>query len=137
MEAQGYEIKHKVLYQDNKSTILPLENGKSSSTKHTRALNIRYFYLADQIEKGNIEAHCCPADKMVAGYHSKPLQGKPFNFLQGHLLGHDIIPIGPIPFPAKACAWQECLGQSDLSIQSQSHIEPHSRKRSSSHDIDM
>jgi len=35
------------------STILLLENGKSSSTKRTRALNIRYFYLTDQIEKGN------------------------------------------------------------------------------------
>jgi len=36
MEAQGYKIKHSILYQDNKSTILLLENGKSSSTKHTR-----------------------------------------------------------------------------------------------------
>jgi len=60
MEAQGYEIKHNVLYQGNKSTILLLENGKSSSTKHTRALNISYFYLTDQIEKGNIEVHYCP-----------------------------------------------------------------------------
>ena len=29
------------------------------------------------------------------------------------------------------------VGQSDRSIQSQSHIEPHSRKRSSSRDIDI
>jgi len=78
---KSYEIKHNVLYEDNKSTILLLENGKNSSTKRTRALNIRYFYLTDQIEKGNIEIHYCPTDKMVINYHSKPLQGKPFNFL--------------------------------------------------------
>jgi len=77
MEAQGYEIKHNFLYQDNKSTILLLENGKNSSTKRTCGLNIRYFYLTDQIEKGNIEVHYCPTDKMVVDYRSKPLQGKP------------------------------------------------------------
>ena len=96
MEAQGYEIAHNILYQDNKSTMLLLNNGKQSSSKRTRALNIRYFYLTDQIEKGNIEVEYCPTDKMVADYHSKPLQGKPFNFLRRQLLGHDII-----PFPAK------------------------------------
>jgi len=130
MEAQGYEIKHNVLYQDNKTTILLLENGKSSSTKRTHALNICYFYLTDQIEKGNIEVHYCPTNKMVADYHFKPLQGKPFNFLRRQLLGHDII---PIPFTAEDCGRQECVGQSDHSIQSQSHIEPHSRERSSAH----
>jgi len=81
MEAQGYEIKHNILYQDNKSTILLLENGKASSSKHTRALNIRYFYLTDQIEKGNIEVHYCPTNKMIADYHLKPLQGKQCNIL--------------------------------------------------------
>jgi len=127
MEARGYEIQHNILYQDNKSTILLLENGKSSSSKRTCALNIRYFYLTDQIEKGNIEVHYCPMDKMVADYNSNPLQGKPFNFLRRMLLGHDII---PFPSSAADCVRQECVGQSDPSIQSQSHIEPHSRERS-------
>ena len=33
MEAQGYEIKQNILYQDNKSTILLENNGKKSSSK--------------------------------------------------------------------------------------------------------
>ena len=45
MEAQGYEIKQNILYQDNKSTILLEKNGKRSSSKRTRAFNIRYFFL--------------------------------------------------------------------------------------------
>ena len=40
MEAQGYDIRENILYQDNKSTILLLNNGKASSGKRTRAINI-------------------------------------------------------------------------------------------------
>jgi len=62
--------------------ICQTKNRKSSSTKRTHALDIRHFHLIDQIEKGNIKAHCCPANKMVADCRSKPLQGKPFIFLR-------------------------------------------------------
>jgi hypothetical protein len=44
LEAQGYVIDKNILYQDNKSAILLEENGKKSSGKRTRALNIRYFF---------------------------------------------------------------------------------------------
>jgi hypothetical protein len=54
MEAQGYEIKKNILYQDNKSAILLETNDKKSSSKRTRALNIRCFFLTDQVEKGNV-----------------------------------------------------------------------------------
>ena len=40
LEAQGYEVRENILYQDNKSTILLLKNGKASSGKQTRAINI-------------------------------------------------------------------------------------------------
>ena len=43
MEAQGYEIKKNILFQDNKSTILLENNGKLSSSKQTRAVDIHYF----------------------------------------------------------------------------------------------
>jgi hypothetical protein len=47
LQGQGYEIEKNVLYQDNKSAILLVINGKKSSGKRTRALNIRYFFLRD------------------------------------------------------------------------------------------
>jgi len=43
LEAQGYHVKKNVLFQDNKSTILLEQNGKRSSSKRTRAINILYF----------------------------------------------------------------------------------------------
>jgi hypothetical protein len=43
LEAQGYGVNESIIYQDNKSTILLAENGKASSGKQTRHINIRYF----------------------------------------------------------------------------------------------
>jgi hypothetical protein len=45
LEAQGYNVEKNIVYQDNKSAILLETNGKTSSGKRTRALNIRYFSL--------------------------------------------------------------------------------------------
>ena len=78
LEGQGYPIDQNILFQDNKSTILLLENGKKSSGKRTRALNIRYFFLTDQIEKGNLTVEYCPTLAMTGDFMSKPLQGKLF-----------------------------------------------------------
>ena len=75
MEAQGYKINRNILYQDNKSAILLEENRKQSSRKRTRALNVRYFFLTDQVEKGNLSIEYKPTDDMWANYMSKPLQG--------------------------------------------------------------
>lgn len=88
MESQGYPIEKNILYQDNKSTILLENNGKRSSSKRTRALNIRYFFLTDQIEKGNLIVEYCPTGDMVADYFSKPLQGKLFQKFRKAIMGH-------------------------------------------------
>jgi hypothetical protein len=78
LEEQGYNINSNILYQDNKSAILVERNGKKSSGKRTRALNISYFFLTDQVENGNVTIAYCPADDMVGDFHTKPLQGEKF-----------------------------------------------------------
>jgi len=88
MEAQGYEIKKNILYQDNKSTILLEENGKRSSGKRTRAINIRYFFLTDQAEKGNLNIEYCPTTEMIGDHFTKPLQGKLFEKFKKLIMGH-------------------------------------------------
>ena len=42
LEAQGYDIKENILYQDNQSAMLLEKNGRASSGKRTRHVNIRY-----------------------------------------------------------------------------------------------
>jgi hypothetical protein len=55
--------------------------------KRTRALNIRYFFLTDQVEKGNLTIEYCPTDEMVGDFHTKPLQGEKFRKFQDAILG--------------------------------------------------
>jgi hypothetical protein len=43
MEAQGYNICDNVLFQDNKSAILLEKNGKASSSKPMKHINIWFF----------------------------------------------------------------------------------------------
>ena len=89
MEEQGYGIDENILYQDNKSTILLQENGKRSSSQRTRAFNIRYFFLTDQIEQGNLKVKYCPTGDMIADYLSKPLQGAPFQKFRSQIMGFE------------------------------------------------
>jgi hypothetical protein len=89
LEEQGYDINSNILYQDNKSAILLETNGKKSTRKRTRALNIRYFFLTDQVKKGNVTIVYCPTDDMVGDFHSKPLQGEKFQKVRNAILGCD------------------------------------------------
>ena len=87
---QGMDITDNILYQDNQSSIRLEKNGKSSSGKKTRAINIRFF-LTDNVEKGNLQIEFKPTEDMVADFLTKPLQGKAFESFRARLMG---IPIG-------------------------------------------
>ena len=88
MEAQGYEIKRNILYQDNKSAILLKTNGKSSSSSRTRAMNICYFFNTNQIKQGNLEVEYVPTDNMIGDFFTKPLQGKQFTKFKKLIMGN-------------------------------------------------
>ncbi len=47
MKAQGFSVSINILYQDNKSAMLLETNGQTSSSKRTRHIKIRYYYVAD------------------------------------------------------------------------------------------
>ena len=68
LEKQGYAVDKNILYQDNKSAILLEENGQKSAGKRSHAMNIRYFFMTDQIEKGNVQVEYCPTDDMIGDY---------------------------------------------------------------------
>jgi len=89
MEEQGYNILKNILYQDNKSTILLEKNGRKSAGKRSRALNIRYFWMVDQIKKGNIDVKYCNTIEMIGDYMSKPLQGALFIKFRNKIMGKD------------------------------------------------
>ena len=87
LEEQGHGIKKNILYQDNKSAILLETNGRRSAGKRSRAINVRYFFLTDQVEKGNVTIQYCPTDDMWGDYMTKPLQGVKFKKFRDDILG--------------------------------------------------
>ena len=86
-EAQGYPVEDNIVYQDNKSSILLEKNGRDSAGKRSRAINIRYFFVTDHVEKGNVSIEYCPTDQMIADFMTKPLQGEKFREFRGAILG--------------------------------------------------
>jgi hypothetical protein len=83
LEAQGYEVEKNIVYQDNKSVILLETNGKKSSGKRTRALNICYFFITDQVEKGNAQIEHCGTDNMVGEFFYKAIARQEVPEIQG------------------------------------------------------
>ena len=51
---QDCDFDKKIIYQDNKYTILPENNCKNISRNCTPDLNFFYLFLTDNIEKGNL-----------------------------------------------------------------------------------
>jgi hypothetical protein len=67
LEAQNYET-NAILNQDNQSTIKLADNGKASSGRGTRHINIRYFFITDLIARKEIAVQYCPTKEMIADY---------------------------------------------------------------------
>ncbi len=87
MEAQGYQVQDNILYQDNKSAILLEKNGKASSSKRTKHINIRYFFIADRVDKGDVSLVWCPTGDMIGDYMTKPVQGALFRKFRDQIMG--------------------------------------------------
>ena len=91
--AQGYDIKDNIVYQDNQASMKLEKNGKKSSGKRTRHIDIRYFYVANRAECGDLSIKYCPTGDMIADYFTKPLQGSQFRRFRNAILGVDEVNI--------------------------------------------
>ena len=68
------------------SSMLLENNGKGSSSKRTKHMAVRYFFVTDRINAKEVRAEYCPTDMMIADYFTKALQGKQFRLLRDHIL---------------------------------------------------
>ena len=82
---QGYDVPPGKVYQDNQSTITMVKKGRSTSER-TRHINIRFFFIKDKIDNGELELEYLPTEDMVADILTKPLQGNLFKKLRNELL---------------------------------------------------
>jgi hypothetical protein len=91
--SQGFEVKDNLLYQDNQAVMKLEKNGKRSSGKRTRHIDIRYFYVTDKVKAGELSVEYCPTGDMVSDYFTKPLQGSQFRRFRNTILGIEEVDI--------------------------------------------
>ena len=87
LEHQGYKVDSSILYQDNESAIRLEKNAQRSSSRRTRHLDIKYFWVKDQLEREGIKVLYCPTESMIADFLTKPLQGATFKLLKDIVMG--------------------------------------------------
>jgi hypothetical protein len=100
---------------------------KASSSKRTRHINVKYFYIKEKVDNGEIEIEHYPTDQMWTDINTKPKQGAVYRAFRGHVMG---IPVdyvdkdwegkvrstppvsSMLPVPKEPKASQECVGGS-------------------------
>jgi hypothetical protein len=75
LEAQGYTITANYVYYDNMSTLSLAKNGHVSSSKCTKHIKAKYFFIKYYHHSGAIDLQYCRTDNMWADVSTKPLQG--------------------------------------------------------------
>ena len=92
--AQGYQMAPAIIKQDNMSTLALAEKGRSTSER-TRHVNIRYFFIKDRVNSGDLKLEYLPTSEMIADILTKPLQGEAFRVLRDALLNTHPVVVGP------------------------------------------
>ena len=87
LEEQGYKLRNNILFQDNKSAMLLANNGILSSSKRTKHINVRYYFIKDRVKEGEINIVYCPTNWMVTNFFTKPLQGSQFIRFRDAVMG--------------------------------------------------
>jgi hypothetical protein len=87
IEAQGYKLKESILHQYNMSAMLLETNGKESSSKRTKHINVRYLFIKDRVGAGEITIKHCPTNDMLADHFTKAVQGSQFRKLRSKIEG--------------------------------------------------
>jgi hypothetical protein len=83
---QGMRINNNTVFQDNKSAILLEKNGCWSSSKRTKHIDVRYFFVKDRIANGELEIEYCSTNEMLADFFTKPTQGNLFLKLRNQIM---------------------------------------------------
>jgi hypothetical protein len=98
--------------QENESAILLEKNGQRSSSKRTRQLEIRYFFVTDNVKRWRLSIQYCPTEEMIADFFTKPLQGSAFRKMVKLIMniGDDMM-LDPSP--------QECVDNNGAAVDQQ------------------
>ena len=91
LKHQGYDLSENVIFQDNQSAIRLEKNGRNSCTGNSRHIDIKYFFVKDRIENGEVSVSYCPTLSMLADFYTKAVQGGLFTKFRNALMGYESI----------------------------------------------
>ena len=86
LESQGYGIDKNILYQYNMNVMLLEENTKKCSTKNTKHINVRYYFIKDWLKTGDVVIKHCAMEEMLGAHFTKPLQGALFRKFMAEIM---------------------------------------------------
>ncbi len=78
-------------YQDYMSTFLLAKNGRVLSSKRTKHIKAKFFFIKHYHHSGKIDLQYCPTDNMWADILTKPLQGSKFWVMGAFLMNFPVI----------------------------------------------
>ena len=124
LQAQGCGTTHATIYQDNKSAILLETNGKFSSSKRTKHIKMKFFFVKDKVDEGEVKIEHLPDEKLWIDMLTKPSQGICFESDRSQLQNvpaywpDESLQAATAPTDAVSLAPQECVGSSTKRPQS-------------------
>ncbi len=86
IRSQGYKPECIGLYQDNISTQLLIKNSRFSSGKKMKHIKVKFFFIKDRVDSGEIRVIDCPAEELWVDILTKPLQGMAFQTMRVQLM---------------------------------------------------
>ena len=69
--------------------MLLMTNGRFSSGKKTKHIQVKFFFIKDRIDDGEMIIVKCPTEGMWADILTKPLHGKAFRVMRSNLMNCD------------------------------------------------
>ena len=78
LEAQGYGTDENILYKYNMSVVLLENNGGESITNNPKHINVRYYFIKEQVESGEGVIEHCQTTDILGNHFTKPLKGALF-----------------------------------------------------------
>jgi hypothetical protein len=68
------------------------KNGKASSSKCTKHVDVRCFFVTDRINKNELSVEWCPTGNVIGDHATEPLQGPTFKKFRDCIVGVVSVP---------------------------------------------
>ena len=86
IQAQGYGVKYAEIHYDNFSAQMLETNGKFSSSRKTKHIKEKLFFIKDKVDSEEVKIVDCPAGVMWVDVLTKPLHGTEFRNMRTQLM---------------------------------------------------